>query len=118
MVQRKEYIAHYSTQVSFKGHKVHVCVKILSNGNALYWYEHVKLLTVIGFGSKIRVMSFMAPSESHGGQLNSPDEICTKGKMSKGRYKNPETRIGGRFYLKERIFKKSCCSLFYKDSLD
>jgi len=33
-------------------------------------------LTVMGLGSKIRVINFLALKESHGGQVKSADEIC------------------------------------------
>lgn len=33
-------------------------------------------LTVMGLGSKIRVINFRALKESHGGQVNSAAEIC------------------------------------------
>lgn len=36
----------------------------------------VQMLTVIGLGSKILVINFMAPNESQGGQVNSAAEIC------------------------------------------
>lgn len=34
------------------------------------------LLTVMGLGSKIRAINFLALKESHGGQVNSAAEIC------------------------------------------
>lgn len=38
--------------------------------------ENAWMLTVIGLGSRIRAISFMAPNDSQGGQVNSPAEIC------------------------------------------
>lgn len=77
----------------------------------------LNLLTVIGFGSKIRVISFMAPSESHGGQLNSPAEICKQIENCQKGVTKPETRIVEKVLSKETLSKKSC-SLSYKDSID
>ena len=37
----------------------------------------IVLLTVIGLGSRIRVINFIAPNDSQGGQVNSAAEICT-----------------------------------------
>lgn len=34
------------------------------------------MLTVIGFGSKMRVINFIAPKDIQGGHVNSAAEIC------------------------------------------
>lgn len=39
--------------------------------------ESTNLLTFSGFGSRIRVINFMAPKESQGGHVNSAEDIWT-----------------------------------------
>lgn len=42
----------------------------------------VHTLTVMGFGSNIRVINFMAGNETHGGQVNSAAEIYIHTKVT------------------------------------
>lgn len=44
--------------------------------------EKIIVLTVMGFGSKIRVINILALKESHGGQVNSAKEIWISDKRN------------------------------------
>ena len=66
------------------------------------------LLTVVGSGSKIRVINFLAVKESHGGQVNSAAEILDD-EWFKKEYKPPIFEENGEINLDdvEAVFKDS-----------